>query len=72
MPDARIIILKQIHKEAGASKLGESALVLHSAAHQQQHQRHPQVSRARALAALGEQSCISASQPAPLNLNRKF
>ena len=55
MPYASVIILKQIHKEAGASGLDECILILHNAAHQQQQQRHTQVFYARALAALEHQ-----------------
>ena len=55
MPYASVIILKQIHKEAGASGLDECIRILHNAAHQQQQQRHTQVFYARALAALQNQ-----------------
>ena len=64
MPYAGVVVLKQINKEAGASGLGECALILHNAAHQQQQQRYAQVFHAGALAALEGQRQSSALQPA--------
>ena len=67
MPYAGVLILKQIHKEARASGLGECALILDSAAHQQQRQRHAQVCHARALAALEGQETIHSLTASPLH-----